>query len=202
MSRIQKIVVCFLLLSFATRAQLPKPGKYERRWALWHPFSALKVKRVTVRCNALVMRINLKSELDSFSNGGLLDAYRHGFYMAAYTQKIKVPKLRKLGKAHEKSNYRQFLKSKKEDGEVADSLSSIMDLFNNELGFKIGTNNKKESLDRLSIKVIEEIKEGNALVMKRNNTGAYLDCDGNLIDFKKYNGVWNVPKCLILSKNN
>ncbi|WP_317896673.1 DUF6973 domain-containing protein [Aurantibacillus circumpalustris] len=183
-------------------SQLPKLGKYERCWALTHPFAALKVKRITKECKIYSDQISIKSELDGFSNGGKLDAYRHSLYMAACAQKIKVRKLRRLGIAHEKTNYRQFLKSEKEEGELADSLSSVMDLFNNELGFKIGFQNKKIFLEHISELVIDEIKKGNALIMKRNRSGAYLDCEGNLIDLKKYNRTWNIPKCLVSSKNN
>ena len=177
------------MLTTASWSQVPKPGKYERCWAVTHPFAAFKVKKITKKCSALVCQIEPKNQLDNFTNGGKLDAYRHSFYMAAYAQKVKTRKLRKLGIAHEKTNYRQFLKSEKEEGELADSLSNVMDLFNNELGLKIGAENKKESLEHLSEIIIEEIKKGNALIVKRDSAGAYLDCDGRLIDLKKYTRV-------------
>ena len=80
--------------------------------------------------------------------------------MAAFAQKIKIKKLKKLGIAHEKGNYRQFKKYQNEEGERPDSLSNVMDLKNNDLGLKIGSENKKISLADLKELVINEIKNG------------------------------------------
>ncbi|MBA3663613.1 MAG: hypothetical protein H0W61_05325 [Bacteroidetes bacterium] len=142
---------------------------------------------------------HLKTELDSFSNGGKLDAFRHVFFMAAFAQHVKPKKLRKLGKAHEKGNYRQYLRSLKEDNELADSLGMIMDLNNNEIGFVIGSQNKKADLQNLKQTVISEIKSGKALIMKRRKDGIYLDCDGKPVVIKEIHS-WYVPKCLVSSE--
>jgi len=119
--------------------------------------------------------------------------------MAAYAQKITIKKLRKLGIAHEKTNHRQFLKSKTEDNELPDSLGSVMDLKNNEIGFKTGSANKNLTLEELSRQVLNVIKKGNAFIMRRNEKGVYLDCDGRIIDLKLYLKKWAVPKCLVAS---
>lgn len=135
--------------------------------------------------------------LDHFQNGGKLDAFRHAFFMAAFDQKIKTKKLRKLGIAHEKGNYLHFLKNIKEDGELADSLSTVMDLKNNELGFRIGNGNKKTDLQNLKDLVIEEIKKGGAVYFKRNVSGQYFTCEGELINLENFQNKWFIPKCLI-----
>lgn len=138
-----------------------------------------------------------KTRLDQFSIGGKLDAFRHTFYMAAFAQKVKPAKLRKLGEAHEKTNYRQFKKSKTENGEIPDSLSSVMDLKNNELGLSIGCSNRNADLLTLKEMVIANINSGAAFKMRRNHRGRYLTCDGNEIVL---NGKrWNIPKCLVAS---
>lgn len=192
-----KITVLLLFVSFLLKGQ--KPFKEEVCWAIWHPVAALKIKKIHAKASFVYNHSNLKLALDSFSNGGRLDAFRHAFFMAAFAQKIKVKKLRKLGMAHEKGNYHQFLKRKTENGEVADSLSNAMDLSNNELGFKIGSSNKKINLEELKEEVIKEIKKGNALIMQRNRSGLYLDCNNNVLDLKLFIGKWYVPKCLIAS---
>jgi hypothetical protein len=87
----------------------------------------------------------------------------------------------------------------KEFGERPDSLSSVMDLKNNELGFELGVKNKKVDLITLRQLVKQEINKGNALIMKRNNAGAYVTCEGNLLDLKNYEEQWYVPKCLVPS---
>jgi len=196
---------------FISEAQ--KISRYEWWWTLGHPFAAVKVKLMSKKCYEIYNRqanavLNSKSgaevskNLDKFSNGGKLDAYRHVFFMASFAQKVKSKKLRKLGRAHEKTNYKMFLKNKQEYGEISDSLSSVMDLFNNEIAFKIGSENKKLNANELSDLAIEQIKSGKALVMKRKKNGTYLDCNDQPIDLNLYIKNWSVPKCLVPSDYN
>lgn len=193
--------IIFFLLCETYFASVPKLSKYEKRWAAFHPLAAIHVKKITNKCFAIYNQPNIKTELDNFANGGKLDAFRHVFFMAAYGQKIKTKKLRKLGEAHEKSNYRQFLKSQMEFGERPDSLACIMDLKNNELGFKLSLANKKLNLDELKNLVISEIKKGNAFIIKRNSLGHYVDCNNEEIDTNVFSKQWFVPKCLVPSSD-
>ncbi|MBI2723402.1 MAG: hypothetical protein HYX39_14610 [Bacteroidetes bacterium] len=187
-----------LLLTWLSSAQ--KRSLPEWLWALSHPFAALKVKKISKECYRIYTTDKIIiTELDHFSNGGKLDAFRHVFFMAAFSQKIKIKKLRKLGKAHEKGNYKQFLKSSVEDGEVPDSLSSVMDLKNNEVGFVNGTENKTVSLENLRSIIITKIKAGEAFIMKRKINGLYIDCSGAIINTALYKGKWTIPKCLVPS---
>lgn len=172
-------------------------SRYEKRWAFFHPFAALKVKKIYKTCVPLYEDVKKNKLLDAFENGGKLDAFRHVFFMAAFSQKIKTKKLRKLGIAHEKGNYANFLKGKLEEGELADSLSTVMDLQNNETGLKTGQENKKAGLQNLSAIVIEAIKKGEAVYFKRNNSGQYITCEGELIVTENYRNKWFIPKCLI-----
>lgn len=191
--------IIFIFFCNACFSSIPKLSKYEKRWAIFHPFAAIKVNKISKKCFVIYKQPNIKTELDTFTNGGKLDAFRHAFFMAAYAQKVKVEKLRKLGKAHEKGNYRQFLKSQLEDGERPDSLSCEMDLLNNELGFVIGKSNKKLILEELKNAVISEIKNGKAFIIKRNVFGNYVDCNNQEIDIFWFSKSWFVPKCLIKS---
>lgn len=170
---------------------------YEKRWAFTHPFAALKVKKIYKKCMPLYEELKKNKTLGHFENGGKLDAFRHAFFMAAFDQKLKTAKLRKLGIAHEKGNYARFLKNIKEEGELADSLSTVMDLKNNELGFRIGNANKKKDLQNLKMMVIEEIIKGEAVYFKRNDSGQYINCIGEVIILENYQNKWFIPKCLI-----
>jgi hypothetical protein len=177
-----------------------KRSRQEWCWAITHPVAALKVKQVSKKCYFIYNNTpSLKNELDSFSNGGKLDAFRHIFFMAAFAQKVKPKKLVRLGIAHEKANYRNFLKGKKEDREFADSLGTVMDLKNNETGILIGRGNKKAGLSDLKNLVLNEIKNGKAVIMKRRKNGMYEDCNGKLIDTALFSGKWFVPKCMVNS---
>lgn len=183
-------------------SQNTSTGIYELFWAISHPVSAIKVKRISKNCYKIYDETKTSEKLDAFISGGKTDAYRHVFYMAAFAQKIKVTKLRKLGKAHEKTNYRQFKKSKKEENELPDSLSSVMDLRNNELGFKIGSENKALSLEQLDVTVISAIKRGEAYIMKRNKKGEYLNCEGQSLFLETRPKKWKQDKCLVASDYN
>jgi hypothetical protein len=124
------------------------------------------------------------------------------FIWQLFHRKLKSGKIRKLGVAHEKQNYRQFLKNKPEEGERPDSLASVMDLVNNELGFAIGCNFRNLNLSDLREKVTEAITLGKAVILKRDQSGQYVDCSGQPINPVLYQNKWYVPKCLVNSNHN
>lgn len=191
-----------LLIGTMCFSQTVNYSVYEKKWAIKHPFSTIKVKKISRHCFKTFDRQALKLELDSFNNGGKLDAYRHVFFMAAYAQKIPASKLRALGLAHEKTNYRQFLQGINEDGELPDSIGSVMDLFNNELGLSIGKTYRDLNLEELGRIVITTLKKGEARIVKRNNKGVYLTCEEQVLDPKTFKGIWSIPKCLVRSDYN
>ncbi|HWY12948.1 MAG TPA: hypothetical protein VN026_16555 [Bacteroidia bacterium] len=176
---------------FSSRSQ------HEKYWALFHPCAAIKVKKIYKKCLPLYEELKKTNALDTFQSGGKLDAFRHTFFMAAFSQTVKINKIRKLGIAHENGNYRHFLNGINEQGELPDSLAGEMDLLNNELGLKIGSQNKKKDLRDLRDIVTEEIKKGSAVYLKRNLKGQYQTCAGEIIELKDYKMKWFIPKCLI-----
>jgi hypothetical protein len=169
----------------------------EKCWAIFHPFAAVKIRKIYKLSHPFYEEIKKNNILDSFGNGGKLDAFRHVYFMAAFTQKVKARKVRKLGKAHEKGNHKDFQKGIKEDGEIPDSLSTVMDLQNNEAGIRIGAENKNASLKELSEIVLKVIRNGETVYFKRDLSGNYLTCDDKIIEITDYAGKWFVPKCLI-----
>jgi hypothetical protein len=140
--------------------------------------------------------------LDTFENGGKLDAFRHTFAMAYFSKFVKANKLRKLGRAHEKANYQQFLHNlPDEDGELSDSLSSVMDLKNNDIALSLSNEVKNLSTEEIKQKIFGLIKTGGVFIIKRNAQGQYLNCNNQIIPHEKTKGIWNVPKCLVKSDN-
>ena len=186
-----------VLIHFSPAQQFNNRSRFEKHWALLHPFAAFKVKKIYQKANEIYSESKKYNLLDNFENGGKLDAYRHIFFMAAFAQKINAGKVKKLGIAHEKGNYLHFKKSIHEHGEVPDSLSSVMDFHNNDIGIKTGKTNKRQTLSELSALCITEIKKGNAVYFKRSTAGAYLTCQDEEIDLSAYKGNWHIPKCLI-----
>lgn len=187
------LLCCVTYLTFAQH----HISKYEKKWALFHPFTALKIKRKLPDAMKVYARVKLSKELDTLENGGKLDAFRHVYVMAYLARTIKVLKLRKLGKAHEKGDKLLFLSNKKEFGEQPDSMACEMDLRNNEIGLMIGKANPKSSDEELKLMVISAIREGKVWYLQRNNAAQYVDCDGKTIDLSLYLGKWSIPKCLI-----
>ena len=197
--------ILVLLLTISVSAQTKSfhnLSKYEKRWAIWHPFAAMKLKNHQGEMYAIYKEVKQQRLLDTFENGGKLDAFRHTFAMAYFSKFAKAKKLRKLGKAHEKANYQQFLNHlPEEDGELPDSLSSVMDLKNNNIALSLANEVKKLSSEEIKQKIIRLIKAGGVFIIKRNAQGLYVDCNNQIIPSEKIKGIWNVPKCLIKSDN-
>ena len=176
-------------------------SKYEFCWAFFHPIASIKIKRHLPKAMIVYHDVKSSKQLDTMESGGMLDAFRHAFTMAYLSHFVKVRKLRKLGKAHEKGNQYYFYRKKHEveDGERADSLACEMDLRNNELGFLIGTSNKDVKIEELKEIVLSQIKLGNAWYLKKNAKNEYVSCKNEPINLNNYENVWFVPKCLIRS---
>lgn len=188
-------IVCFAEQSFSQH----QISKYEYRWAVFHPFAAKKIQKHLIEAMDVYQVVKNAKTLDGFESGGTLDAFRHTFTMAYLSRFVKINKIRKLGKVHEKGNEYFFYRNHQEFGERADSLACVMDLRNNELGFEIGKNNKNASKDDLKNIVIEQIKAGNAWKLKKNDQNLYVSCQNEPILIENYKGKWFLPKCLIKS---
>lgn len=174
-------------------------SKYEIRWAIFHPIASLKIKKNLPEAMSVYKEIKSSKQLDTLESGGKLDAFRHTFTMAYLSRFVKVKKLRKLGRAHEKGNRLHFFKNHQEFGERADSLACEMDLKNNELGFLIGESQKNIKIYELKELVLTQIKQGNAWYLKKNSKNEYILCNNEPINLNLYNGKWFVPKCLVKS---
>ena len=200
MLKSKNIIIPFLLFCLSNKALAQHEiSKYEYRWAFFHPFAALKVKNHLKEAMTIYSSVKTSNILDSEESGGTLDAFRHSFTMAYLSRYVKIKKLRKLGKAHERGNEYFFYKKHQEFGERADSLACVMDLKNNELGFEIGSKYCQASKEDLKAIVIEQIKNGNAWKLKKNSQNQYVSCENEPILIENYKNQWFLPKCLIKS---
>lgn len=172
----------------------------ERGWVITHLFIANKARKISLEARALSEEIRKDTILDGDSDGGRVDAFRHTYWMARLSQTFCWKKAIKLGKAHEKGNYKQYKKGKKdEEGVLPDSVSSAMDLFNNSVGASIGCANPFLSKKELQELVIQLIIVGKTKIISKNNDGIPLDCNGKLIETDVFFNRWNIPKCLVNS---
>jgi len=196
-----------LLIFFSLNSQAQsKVGTFftlsspEKCWVLFHPFKAKKAFEITkitlVKTDSLAKE-NVLTDI----NGGKLDAFKHSFWMASLGQKIGSRASLKLGKAHEKGNYKTFKKNQLEDGFLPDQKSSEMDLYNNKVGAKIGDENKMISQKELVNHILSEIQNGTMKVLKKDVLGNFLACDGDIIPKDSLQGKWENNKCLVFSND-
>lgn len=192
--------IFFLVASFSvaqnSKINTKEVSCPEKWWAVIHPFALKKAKKVTIETKKIVSHLKKDTILKGDGNGGQIDAFRHAYWMARLTQEIGRRKAKRLGKAHEKGNYKAFKKSKYEDGAIPDKISSDMDFFNNDVGIKIGKNTTVETTKNV---VINAVLNGDCKIIKMNAQGEFLTCEGEIIPKKTLIGKWENNKCLVNS---
>ena len=172
-----------------------------KTWVVFHPFKAKKALEISLETNKVADSISKTSLLDGDTAGGQVDAFRHAFWMARLHQKIGERAARSLGIAHEKENYVTFKKNNLEDGVVPDEIASEMDLYNNEEGLKLIRKGSKVSKKGLIYRIINAIHKGKMKIIKKDQKGNFLTCEGEIIPSKELNGKWKNNKCLITSNS-
>jgi hypothetical protein len=175
---------------------LSRPEKY---WVVAHPFIAQKAYRITQEALAFTKEESTDKRLDGIGNGGQLDAFRHCFWMARLSQEIGVRKALKLGRAHERGNYLDFKRGKLEEGALPDSVSSVMDLFNNRIGAALGKHYEAENPGQLKERVIDLILHGKLFILSMDERGNFLDAKRQVLDLSQWKKKWGVPKVLVPS---
>jgi hypothetical protein len=206
--KIQIIASLFLLLSFSFNsyvdAQTSKIKAFknltppERRWVYAHPFIVSKSYKISSRALELTEIVGKDRSFDGDPSGGQVDAFRHGIWMALLVQIISEKKARSLGDAHEKGAWYLYKKSKTEDGNLPDKATCDMDYKNNEIGIKIGLDNKGKEEEFLVMQVKKAVLNGDFWIIKKDTQGNFVQCDGGII---KFDGKpsWENDKCLVKS---
>jgi len=188
-----------VLTTFGQDSNLKKFKKLscpEKYWVVWHPFVAKKALKISELTRKTTEEVKTQKQLQGIGNGDQVDAFRHTFWMAKLTQEIGWRRAKKLGKAHEKGNYKDYKKHRFEDGALPDKVSSDMDLYNNNAGIEIG---KKSVAFELKNIVVETVLQGRCKIIKTDNSGGFLDCEGKLIPNETLKGKWENEKCLVES---
>ena len=177
--------------------KLSRPEKY---WVISHPIIAKKAQRISKQIVIDVDSIKKSGIIGTDNNGGKLDAFKHAYWMAFLRLEIGSKKALKLGKAHEKGNYLQWKKHELEGSILPDSISSEMDLKNNEVGaFCFGNCTTIRSKTEIQGKIFRALKEGKLFTIKKDANGNYLTCNQEVINLKQWAGKWDVPKCIVPS---
>ena len=174
-------------------------SKPEKNWVIAHPFISKKAFRITIEVQKVVDSIKRSGTIGVDNNGGKLDAFKHAYWMASTANSIGSKKAKKLGKAHEKGNYLQYKKHELEESILPDSVSSEMDLKNNEVGISLIEKHKKLSPQVIQKKVLTALHEGKLTIIKKDESGHYLNNDGTKIPMDEWVEKWGIPKCLVPS---
>ncbi len=193
------VKLIFLIIPCIGQNKISCPEKW---WAVFHPFAAKKIYDAAKIALEGVRKVKTDSLLDNRNSGGTLDAFRHAYWMALASQKVKAKKAISFGKAHERGNFKMFKKLQYEEGEVPDSVSGTMDLFNNAVGAKLGCENKLMSQDSLFSLVVSKIKAGEMKIVAMDCLGNYVDCNFKTIEIEKLHGRWINNKCLVPSNTS
>ncbi len=202
-----RIIFVFLILLLwfleEAKSQNSKIQKFrklsypEKIWVITHPFLIFKTMRISEMAKKVSKEMEKDNDLDNDGNGGEVDAFRHAFWMASLSQKIRKRAVRKLGIAHEKGNKIDFEKRKLEDGTIPDKISSEMDLKNNEIGIEIGYKNKNKTKEELIILIKDAVFYGKLWKIKKNKNGSFLDKNNKIINKNELKGKWENNKVLI-----
>ncbi len=179
-----------------------KLSRPEKCWVLTHPFKAKRAYKVSIEARHKADSLAKTPMLDKDANGGMVDAFRHAYWMARLSQTMKAKKALKLGYAHEKGNYLQYKKHKTEDGSIPDKISSDMDIFNNKIGAQIGDSLKNTPPEKLEEIIIDAILQGKMKIILKDKNGNYLDCNYNIIPTDSLKHKWINNKCLVNSNQS
>ncbi|MDN3618269.1 hypothetical protein QWY81_02230 [Polaribacter undariae] len=170
-----------------------------KKWVFFHPFKATKSLEISKETNRVSDSIAKTDLLDKDGAGGQVDAFRHAYWMARLAQEMGENAARSLGEAHEKENYLTYKKQKLEDGVVPDEISTEMDLHNNEEGLKLIAKGSVVSKNGLVYRIVNAIEKGKMKIIKKDEKGNFLTCNGEVIKKEELMGKWKNDKCLISS---
>ncbi len=172
----------------------------EKCWVFKHPFVAGKARKITIEARNQSKTMESDKRLDGDPDGGQVDAFRHSYWLARLTQQMKTEKALALGVAHEKNARKNFEKKKAvEENSVQDSIASAMDLYNNSVGARVGSNNKTLQIEPLKQLLVDLILKGEMKKILKSPSGQPLDCHRIILDSTEYVNKWNNSRCLIFS---
>lgn len=169
----------------------------EKFWVITHFIKAKKAFEITGEVLKTTDSVGKTGLLDPDLNGGQLDAFKHSYWMSRLAMGIGKKAALKLGDAHEKGNYQDFKNKRNEDGTLPDKMASEMDLYNNRIGADLALDSSPETAGELVNVIAEAIKAGRLKILKKDNRGNFLDCQGDVISEEDLSGKWETPKCLV-----
>lgn len=174
-------------------------SKPEQQWVRRYPIAAFRTHNLADSAKKEAIRRIKDPDLDGDIEGGMVDAFKHTFWMALTAQKIGAEKAILLGKAHEDANKIEFDNNPRRKGITQDSIASRMDMLNNIEGARIGETYPNMPYQELIIIVKQAVVDGKCWKIKKKNIKTYLDSSDNIINIHDYDNKWAIPKVLVRS---
>jgi hypothetical protein len=159
-------------------------------WALTHPFSAPKAFKISKIALLITDSIEADSILQG-SQGGSLDAFRHGIWMLMLCDAIGEKKALALGTAHEKANRINFKRGRT----YSSYHHTKMDSINNVKACKLLRENMSKK--QMTEEVLGAVKMGYFVIIKKNSMGLSIDRSG--VPIETTTRKWNYHEVLIPS---
>jgi len=197
-----RFIFVFIILSGCSsklKQSFSKLSKPERVWVTFHAFKAKNAYLISLEAEKVTDSIKEENSIGVDISGGKLDAFKHSYWMARLTQDLGKNAANSLGEAHEKGNYETYQKRKLEDGFLPDKPSSDMDLFNNQIGIKVGAAFKKAPKKVLIQKLLDSLEKGKLRILSKDKLGNFLDCQHKKIPLDSLKNKWDTKKCLVPS---
>jgi len=193
------VFITTISCSSQVKHSFSKLSKPEKAWVTFHPFKARKAYRISLEAERVTDSIKKSARIGKDKSGGKLDAFKHSYWMARLTQVIGRRAASSLGEAHEKGNFLTYEERKLEDGLLPDKPATDMDLFNNQVGIRVGHHFKNGTPNLIVQKLIDSLEKGNLRVLKKDSSGNFLDCQNKKIPLDSLKNKWDTKKCLVPS---
>lgn len=171
----------------------------EKRWAMTHPFAALKAWKVSRNALAVTDSLFRTRTLAGPLNGGPIDAFRHAYWISGLCQAIGPQKALRLARAHERANFLHYQQGELEEEFIPDRACSEMDWWNNSRGIEIWSTNPQANPNERMQQVLTEIQMGHLKVIRQNAAGEFVDYQNKPLPRQSWEGFWLNQRVLVVS---
>lgn len=184
------LMCIFLTFNFTSFSQNKKEiikslSFKDKVWVMKNYSSVKKAFNISKNVLSVMDSLNKQNFLGGNTEGGKFDAFRHIYWTYSLTKEIGEEKARRVGEIYE--NYNKYMFFEKHVYGY-DSISMVMDLFNNEIGINLIKIEIDDSL--IFNEITNIILSGRAKIVKKNDLQQSLDENDNVIPEEEWKKKW------------
>lgn len=176
---------------FRKFCQLPGP---EKVWVLTHPFIAHSAWKYTQSAEQVADSLKNRYADTTYCDDHW-DAFRHCYWMAFLSSRLRPGAVCRLGCAHELSVLKKFTYLQDSQSCLHDSTASYMDLHNNLVGLRIGQKHSDQEHTVIAQAVFEAVARGQCRQVARDSLNRFVNEQGKPIPQKQLK-KWNTGRIL------